>query len=120
MCLGVPGQVVEIDADPLGMTMGKVSFAGVTKKVCLAYTPEVGVGDWVVVHVGFAIAHIDEAEALQVFETLKELGELAELEIPQPGEQADTTNPSPGRVSSRAGASPSPLEGGKGIEGMRG
>lgn len=84
MCLGVPGQVVAIDDDPFGMTMGKVSFAGVTKKVCLAYTPEVVVGDWVVVHVGFAITTIDEAEARQVFETLKELGELAELDVPQP------------------------------------
>lgn len=118
MCLGVPGQVVEIDDDPLGMTMGKVSFAGVTKRVCLAYTPEVAVGDWVVVHVGFAITRIDEAEARQVFETLKELGELQELEIPQPGDgprRAAAAEARGGR-----GASPSPLEGGKGIEGMRG
>ena len=85
MCLGVPGQVTEIDPDPLGMTMGKVSFGGVTKRVCLAYTPEAAVGDYVVVHVGFSISRIDEAEAHKVFETLRELGELAELEIPQPG-----------------------------------
>ena len=84
MCLGVPGQVTEIDPDPFGMTMGKVSFGGVTKRVCLAYTPEAAVGDYVVVHVGFAISRIDEAEAHKVFETLRELGELAELEIPQP------------------------------------
>ncbi|MFP3939860.1 MAG: HypC/HybG/HupF family hydrogenase formation chaperone [Thermoanaerobaculia bacterium] len=86
MCLGVPGQVLEIEDDPLGMTTGTVSFGGVTKRVCLAYTPEVRVGDYVVVHVGFAIARIDEAEALEVFETLKKLGELAELDVPQPGE----------------------------------
>jgi hydrogenase expression/formation protein HypC len=84
MCLGVPGQVTEIHPDALGMTMGKVSFGGVTKRVCLAYTPEAEVGDYVVVHVGFAISRIDEAEAHKVFETLRELGELAELEIPQP------------------------------------
>ncbi len=84
MCLGVPGQVVEIQEDAIGMTMGKVSFGGVAKRVCLAYTPEVVLGDWVVVHVGFAISRIDEAEALQVFETLRELGELQELEVPQP------------------------------------
>ena len=87
MCLGVPGQVTEIHPDALGMTMGKVSFGGVTKRVCLAYTPEAEVGDYVVVHVGFAISRIDEAEAHKVFETLRELGELAELEIPQPGEK---------------------------------
>lgn len=93
MCLGVPGQVVEIDDDPLGMTMGKVSFAGVTKKVCLAYTPEIRMGDWVVVHVGFAITRIDEEEARQVFETLKELGELDELDVPQPGDPESTAAP---------------------------
>jgi hydrogenase expression/formation protein HypC len=79
--------VTEIDDDPLGMTMGKVSFGGVTKRVCLAYTPEARLGDYVVVHVGFAISRIDEAEAHKVFETLRELGELAELDIPQPGER---------------------------------
>ncbi len=84
MCLGVPGQVVEIEDDAFGMTMGKVSFGGVAKRVCLAYTPEVAVGDWVVVHVGFAISRIDEREALQVFETLRELGELEGLDVPQP------------------------------------
>lgn len=93
MCLGVPGQVVEIHEDPLGMTMGRVSFAGITKQVCLAYTPEVEVGDYVVVHVGFAISTIDEDEAAQVFRYLESMDELDELEIEQPGE-------------ARAGASP--------------
>lgn len=78
--------MLEIEDDPLGMTTGTVSFGGVTKRVCLAYIPEVRVGDSVVVHVGFAIARIDEAEALAVFETLRELGELTELDVPQPGE----------------------------------
>ena len=86
MCLGVPGKVVAVEEDPLGMTMKRVSFGGITKQVCLAYVPEAKVGDYVVVHVGFAISRIDEAEAEQVFTYLQELGDLAELEVPQPGE----------------------------------
>lgn len=85
MCLGVPGKVISIAAAaPGALTMGKVSFAGIVKEVCLAYTPEVQVGDYVVVHVGFSISVIDEAEALKVFEYLAEMGELGELDIPQP------------------------------------
>jgi hydrogenase expression/formation protein HypC len=86
MCLGVPGQIVSIQPDPVGMTMGRVRFGGITKEVCLAYTPEAEVGDYVVVHVGFAITRIDEDEAQQVFRYLEEMGELLELEVPQPGE----------------------------------
>ncbi len=70
------------------MTMGEVSFAGIRKQVCLAYTPEVEVGDYVVVHVGFAISRIDEQEAERVFRFLEEMDELGELDIPQPGEAA--------------------------------
>ena len=84
MCLGVPGKVVEIQAGDSEMVMGKVNFAGITKEVCLAYVPDVQVGEYVVVHVGFAISKIDEAEAMQVFEYLRQMDELAELEIPQP------------------------------------
>ncbi len=87
MCLGVPGQILEIEHDALGMSMGRVSFAGITKQVCLAYTPEAEVGDYVVVHVGFAISRIDEDEAHKVFDYLEEMGELAELDIPQPSEE---------------------------------
>jgi hydrogenase expression/formation protein HypC len=85
MCLGVPGKVIEITPNPLGMTMGKVSFAGIVKDVCLAYTPDVQIGEYVVVHVGFAISQVDEQEAMKVFEYLEEMDELAELEIAQPG-----------------------------------
>ena len=81
MCLGVPGQVVRIDENPLGMTMGVVSFGGITKEVCLAYTPEAKPGDWVLVHVGFAISRIDEEHAREVFETLKKMGELGDLQV---------------------------------------
>jgi len=94
MCLGVPGQVIEIEESELGMTMGRVRFAGIVKRVCLAYTPDVEVGDHVVVHVGFAISKIDEAEAAKVFAFLEESGELDELAVPQPegggGEGAGT------------------------------
>jgi hydrogenase expression/formation protein HypC len=84
MCLGVPGKVISLEPNPLGMTMGKVSFAGVVKDVCLAYIPDVQIGDYVVVHVGFAISKVDEEEAAQVFSYLREMDELSELSIPQP------------------------------------
>ena len=82
MCLGVPGQVTEIREDSLGMTMGKVSFAGVTKDVCLAYLPDVKPGDYVLVHVGFALTKIDEEEAAETLRLLREMGGLAELGAP--------------------------------------
>jgi len=82
MCLAVPGRIISIDgADPL-LRSGRVDFAGVVKQVNLAYVPEVHVGDYVLVHVGFAINTIDEHEALQVFEYLREMGELADIESP--------------------------------------
>ncbi len=84
MCLGVPGKVIEITEEQTGMRMGKVSFGGITKSVCLAYVPEAAVGDYVVVHVGFAISKVDEQEAAQVFEYLREMDDLKELSIPQP------------------------------------
>lgn len=84
MCLGVPGKIVEINENPLGMTMGKVNFSGITKEVCLAYVPEAKIDDYVVVHVGFAISIIDEQEAMEVFDFLRQMEELGELDIPQP------------------------------------
>jgi hydrogenase expression/formation protein HypC len=84
MCLGVPGKVVSIEPSAVDMPMGIVSFAGITKEVCFAYTPEIKVGEYVLVHVGFAISRLDEEHALEVFRTLKEMGELGDLEIPQP------------------------------------
>jgi hydrogenase expression/formation protein HypC len=81
MCLGVPGEVVEFMEDsPLGMTMARVSFGGIIKEICLAYVPEVEVGDYVIVHAGFALNVIDEEEAMEVFAMLKEMQELADLE----------------------------------------
>ena len=81
MCLGVPGRVVATEENPMGMTMGKVSFGGILKEVCLAYVPGVGEGDWVVVHVGFAISEIDEEEARRTLEFLEEMDDLDGLEI---------------------------------------
>jgi hydrogenase expression/formation protein HypC len=84
MCLGVPGKVIDIYDDPLGIAMGKVSFSGIVKEVCLAYTPEAQAGQYVVVHAGFAISLVDEAEAMEVFRMLEQMNELAELDVPQP------------------------------------
>jgi hydrogenase expression/formation protein HypC len=84
MCLGVPGKVVRVEESPLGMTMGTVSFGGVRKEVCLAYVPDVEVGEYVIVHVGFAISKLDEREAEETFKLLQELDDLSELDVPQP------------------------------------
>lgn len=89
MCLGVPCKIIEIQENPLGMTMGRVSFAGIVKDVCLAYTPDVQVGEYVVVHVGFAISKVAEEEAMEVFEFLRQMEELDELQIPQPQDLAE-------------------------------
>ncbi|HID89166.1 MAG TPA: HypC/HybG/HupF family hydrogenase formation chaperone [Anaerolineales bacterium] len=81
MCLGIPGRIVEVDDNPL-MRMGKVDFGGVTREVCLAYVPEAQVGDYVIVHVGFAISRIDEEEAEETLRLLAEMGfsTISELE----------------------------------------
>ena len=84
MCLGVPGKVVHKKENELGMTMGTVSFGGIKKEVCLAYVPDVEIGEYVIVHVGFAISKIDEKEAQQVFEVLKQMGDLEDLDVSQP------------------------------------
>lgn len=83
MCLGVPGKVMSITESPIGMHMGKVSFGGITREICLAYVPEVVIGSYVIVHAGFAISQIDEQEALEVFEYLRQIGELEDLAIPE-------------------------------------
>ena len=72
MCLGIPGKVVEVRQQD-DLPMGKVEFGGILKEVCLAYTPEAQVGDYVLVHVGFAISRMDEAEAQEMFDFLEEI-----------------------------------------------
>jgi hydrogenase expression/formation protein HypC len=73
MCLGIPGRVTDI-RDEAGLPMGRVDFGGVRKDACLAYLPETRIGDYVIVHVGFAISRVDEAEALRTLEILGEMG----------------------------------------------
>jgi hydrogenase expression/formation protein HypC len=78
MCLGIPGKVTEIYRDK-DLLMGKVDFGGVKKQVCLEYLPEIVVGDYALVHVGFAISRIDEVEAQQVFALLAEMKQLDDV-----------------------------------------
>lgn len=80
MCLAVPGKLISVDESPALMRSGKVDFGGIHKEVSLAYVPEAKLGDYVLVHVGFALSIVDEAEANQVFEYLKKMDELAELD----------------------------------------
>ncbi len=84
MCLGVPGKIIDTSVSSTGMKMGRVSFSGIVKQVCLEYEPDAEVGDYVIVHVGFAISRLDEEEAMQVFKFLDQMDDLAELEIAQP------------------------------------
>ncbi|MGP8243160.1 MAG: HypC/HybG/HupF family hydrogenase formation chaperone [Bryobacteraceae bacterium] len=77
MCLAVPGRVEEI-YEGFGSRMAKVNFGGVIKEVCLAYVPEIAVGEYTIVHVGFAISRIDEAEARQTLDLFREMGMLDE------------------------------------------
>jgi hydrogenase expression/formation protein HypC len=80
MCLAVPGKILSVAGDdPLART-GKVSFGGIVREVNLGFVPEAGVGDYVIVHVGCAISRLDEEEAQRVFEYLREMNELGELE----------------------------------------
>jgi hydrogenase expression/formation protein HypC len=80
MCLGIPGRILEIH-DDRGLSVGQVDFGGVRREVCLAYVADhVHPGDYVVVHVGFAISRVDEAEARRTFEALREMSQLEELE----------------------------------------
>ena len=86
MCLGVPGKVMSIEENPLeghdlNTAMGKVSFGGIVKEVCLVYVPEVKVGDYVIVHAGFALNVLNEEEAMEVFEMLSQMEDLAASEM---------------------------------------
>ena len=83
MCLAIPGKLLEISQDAQGVRMGKANFGGIVKQVCLEYTPEVNPGDYVLVHVGFALGKVDEAEAERTYRALAELDQLGELEIPE-------------------------------------
>ena len=80
MCLAIPGKIESISGDDPLTRMGKINFGGILKEACLAYVPEARVGDYVIVHVGFAISRLDEDEAQKVFEYLKQLDGLGELQ----------------------------------------
>ena len=77
MCLAIPGQITQVD-DTQFMRMGKVDFGGVVRDVCLAYLPEAQVGDYVIVHTGFAISRLDEADAQETLRLLAEMGIVGE------------------------------------------
>ncbi|MGA9193113.1 MAG: HypC/HybG/HupF family hydrogenase formation chaperone [Anaerolineales bacterium] len=84
MCLGVPGKITEIYTAG-GLRMGKVDFGGVIREACLEYVPEAEVGDYTVIHVGFAISLLSEEEALASLETINELIDLTNELGPEPG-----------------------------------
>ncbi len=84
MCLGVPGKIIETFTGTTGMKMGRVSFSGVVKDVCLEYEPDAEIGDYVIVHVGFAISRLDPDEAMELLDYLVEIDESAEVKIAQP------------------------------------
>jgi hydrogenase expression/formation protein HypC len=81
MCLAVPGKLTTIEGDDPILRAGIVDFSGITKRVNLSYVPEARIGDFVLVHVGFALSVVDEEEARKVFEYLKQMGDLAELDV---------------------------------------
>ena len=104
MCLGIPGKVTEV-FDRNGLRMGKVEFGGIVKEACLTYTPKAQVGDYVIVHVGFAISQVDEDEALKTLELLEQMGDLVQQELATmgPGMSAPAVldDPAPSRLTAR-------------------
>lgn len=84
MCLAVPGKILNISGDEPLSRSGRVSFGGIVKEVNLTCVPEANIGDYVIVHVGCAISRLDEREAQRVFEYLRELDDLRELEAGLP------------------------------------
>lgn len=101
MCLAVPGRIVEITEDAVGIRMARLDFGGIQKQVCLAYLPDAVVGDYAIVHVGFAISRIDEASAQESLRHFRELGILEEElgEVPADAYRAPEECPVPPRLS---------------------
>lgn len=87
MCLGVPGRIVEIH-DERGTPMASVDFGGIQREVCLAYLPDAVVGDYALIHVGFAITRVDETSALETLELIRSIGNLAEELGEEPADPA--------------------------------
>lgn len=90
MCLAIPGKIIEIAEDAEGVRMAKTNFGGIVKRVCLEYTPDAQVGEYVLVHVGFALGKVDEAEAARTYKLLEEMQQLGELEAPEVGNLPST------------------------------
>jgi hydrogenase expression/formation protein HypC len=84
MCLAVPGKIVEITEDD-GLQMAKVDFGGIFREACLDYVPEAKVGDYCVIHVGFAISLLSEEEAMETLDLLKQITNIEEELGPEPG-----------------------------------
>jgi hydrogenase expression/formation protein HypC len=84
MCLAIPGKVIEVFEDR-GLRMARADFGGTVRKVCLEHLPDAGLGDYVLVHVGFALSKVDPEEAERTYRFLEELGQLGELEVPEAG-----------------------------------
>ena len=97
MCLAIPGKVIET-YDRGGMQMARVQFGGVTREACLEYVPETQIGDYVLVHVGFALSRVDEQEAHRTYQALQDLDQLGELDTPEVDEYH--VNPLPNGGSS--------------------
>ena len=83
MCLGIPGKVIETYREQ-GLLMGKIDFGGVSKRICLEYTPDVQPGQYVIIHVGFSLQVIDEQEAHRIFEFLSQMQDEEELQSDPP------------------------------------
>jgi hydrogenase expression/formation protein HypC len=83
MCLAIPGRILET-YDRKGVRMAKVQFGGISRESCIEYVPAAKVGDYVLVHVGFALSVIDEAEAQRTYKLLEEMNQLGELDVPEP------------------------------------
>jgi hydrogenase expression/formation protein HypC len=100
MCLAIPGKVVEA-FDRQGMRMARVQFGGIVREACLAYVPDTQVGEYVLVHVGFAISKVDEEEAARTYQLLEEMDQLTELHAPVVDERGEEENSDeiPRRVS---------------------
>ncbi|MGB7948129.1 MAG: HypC/HybG/HupF family hydrogenase formation chaperone [Candidatus Binatia bacterium] len=87
VCLGIPGKILE-SYDSQGLRMAKVQFGGIVREACLQYVPEAEAGDYVVVHVGFAISKVNEEEAARTYKLLEEMGQLTELSSPDVDEKS--------------------------------
>lgn len=102
VCLGVPGKVIDVYEEH-GIRMGTVDFGGITRTACLEYAPEVEVGTYVVIHVGFAISVVDEEEAARSYELLAEMGNLEDIDLPQTADGVRAEDYRPGGRAGGAG-----------------